>query len=126
MEIQVRYIGARELYVDKLYRSGLTFTPGQARVVSGDLARKLLRHVDIFDAGDPVPENEPEAPAEDTPPDTSEEDLIAGLKDQIAVMDKEALETFAREQYGQELDRRRGIEKLRISVMEMIDQYGMV
>jgi hypothetical protein len=131
MTVKVQYIGTRELYVEKLYRSGLTFTPGQVRTVSGDLARKLLRHVDIFKVeeqpkGEEAEQELPDEKPEDSPPDNSEEDLIAGLKDQISIMDKLALESFAREKYGQELDRRFGIEKLRLSVMEMIDQYGIV
>jgi hypothetical protein len=126
MGITVQYIGKREIYVDKLYRSGLTFVPEQTRHVSGELARKLLRHIDLFRATDV--EDTPLEPAFEEDPllDTFSEDLIAGIKDQIITMDKNALELFAREKYGHELDKRFGIEKLRVQVMEMIDQYGIV
>ena len=42
----------------------------------------------------------------------------------IQTMGKEALESYARTHFGQELDRRRSVESLRQQVTLLIDQFG--
>lgn len=133
----VTYIGRREHFIDRSYGSNLTFSPGQTRMVPPDLARRLLRHVDLFKAAE-----EDVAEAADTQvatDDTSailakskeekaahdkEQNQIQDLRDQVASMDKNALDLFARTNYRQELDKRLGLGKLREQVTGFIDQFG--
>lgn len=46
--VAVTYTGRDDPFIDRLYRSGLTFTPGQSRIVPLTLAERFLRHADVF------------------------------------------------------------------------------
>ena len=46
--VSVTYTGRDDPFVDRLYRSGLTFAHGQSRVVPPTLAERFLRHADVF------------------------------------------------------------------------------
>lgn len=48
-EIAVTYKGPDNPFKDRAYRSGLTFTPGQTRVLPEPLAMRFLRHEDVFE-----------------------------------------------------------------------------
>ena len=47
-ETAVTYTGKETPFVDRIYRSRLTFHPGQTRALPALLAAKLLRHADVF------------------------------------------------------------------------------
>lgn len=47
--VEVKYIGKREPWFDRLYDTGLSFTCGQTRKLPWDLAPKFLRHIDLFE-----------------------------------------------------------------------------
>lgn len=137
--VGVRYIGRCDPFVDRLYKSGLTFFPEQERFVPSILAKKLLRHSDVFervmDIAPPVPE-----PLEPSRDDT--EDLLAmaaktqaeqrdeysrlqDVRDQIHQMDKDTLVAFAQSQYRQDPSKRLSVEKIRDQVLGWVDQYGV-
>lgn len=63
--VEVKYIGKREPWFDRLYDTGLSFVCGQSRVLPWDMAPKFLRHTDLFEQVVPADD---EAPADDTPP----------------------------------------------------------
>jgi hypothetical protein len=46
--VSVTYTGRDDPFIDRLYRSGLTFAHGQSRVVPPTLAERFLRHTDVF------------------------------------------------------------------------------
>ncbi|MEG2046986.1 MAG: hypothetical protein RR100_09075, partial [Comamonas sp.] len=46
----VKYIGRRSPYVDRLYGTNLSFEHGQVRVIPAQIAKKFLRHADMFAA----------------------------------------------------------------------------
>lgn len=137
--VPVQYIGSKPEYLDRLYGTKLTFSAGQIRTIPKELARKFLRHGDMFRfAGDaPVVERKPEPePADDTEAllkeaetarDVEEdtESRVRDVYDQVNYqMDKDALELFARVNYRQDLDKRKKVETLRKEVIGLIDQYG--
>lgn len=68
-ETAVTYTGKETPFVDRIYRSRLTFNPGQTRALPALLAAKLLRHSDVFKLYvEPAPEQAPSpAPAAVTP-----------------------------------------------------------
>lgn len=136
--VGVRYIGRRDPFVDRLYKSGLSFVPGQARFVPPILAKKLLRHSDVFERLEDVAAPQPSEPsADDTEAllavaaqaqaeQRDEQSKLQDVRDQINQMDKDALVTFAQAQYRQEPSKRLSVEKIRGQVLGWVDQYGAV
>lgn len=141
----IQYIGYRPSFRDHLYGTGLVFTTGQVRNVPDELARKLLRHHDLFTAAEAAsasqePETPPQAPAtlddeavqaveaanKAKQEEKEQESKVQDLHDTINTMDKAALEAFARENYRQELDKRQSLAKLRDQVRGFVEQYGVV
>lgn len=149
-EVSIKYIGKREPWSDRLYRTGLVFDCDQVRTIPWDMARKFLRHEDLFEKVDVDAKDEDSQT--DTPPedDTSndsdkatddtqelldeqeaknkdkddEQTELQALYDQVNVMDKDALKDFAFNHYQQKLNKSKSEENLRIEVNGMIDQFG--
>ena len=69
-EVSIKYIGKREPWHDRLYRTGLVFDCDQVRTIPWDMARKFLRHEDLFEKFEPVVKEEPpvEPSEDDVPP----------------------------------------------------------
>lgn len=137
----VHYLGQRE-WADRLYGSGLTFAPGQVRRVPGELARRLLRHADLF-APAPAGESPQEAgAAAPAAVDDTAEQLAAAAKqreelreverqrqdviDTVNTMNKDALRDFAQVNYRQTLAKNLSVESMRAKVIGFIDQFGVV
>lgn len=134
--VAIEFIGPRDEWIERRYKSGLTFKPGQIRSVPVELARKLLRHHDLF--------AEAKLGGEGSTPDTDDTaDLLAdaaarnaedqaaleerqGIVDQVMIMDKEALAEFAFTRYQQTVNKRRSVENLREEVIGYVDQFGVV
>ena len=132
--IAVKYFGRELPFVERNYGSGLTFDPGQTRVVPPELAARLLRHADVFSKGDD------NATPEDSDSDSTHAQLEAAAKkkaledvdlsnrqdlvDQINRMDKDALKDYASIKYGQSLPKTLSVENMRIKVVQFIDQFG--
>lgn len=47
-DVGVTYTGAENPFKDRIYKTGLTFKPGQSRVLPPALAARFLRHTDVF------------------------------------------------------------------------------
>lgn len=136
--VTVKYIGPRETWIEKRYRSGLTFTKGQTRAVPESLAAKLLRHADLFErCADQAATEKPEQGQDDTAKilakakkkldrEKDEENRLQDLRDRIMTMDKDALADFAYIKYRQKIDKRRSPEALREQVIAFVDQFGAV
>lgn len=149
-EVSIKYIGKREPWSDRLYRTGLVFDCDQVRTIPWDMARKFLRHEDLFEKVDADEKNEDDAtdstPEDDTSNDgdkaaddtqalldeqtaknkdkDDEQSELQALYDQVNVMDKEALKDFAFTHYQQKINKSKSEENLRIEVNGMIDQFG--
>lgn len=118
----VRYIGRRPVYREGAYGSGIVFIQGETQRVPADLAARLLRHGDVYVAG-------ADAGATEAVPNKAsvraDDEYLQDLRDTVAVMDKPALETYARTHFKIELDRRKGVGALRQQVTQLIDHYGV-
>ena len=149
-EVSIKYIGKREPWHDRLYRTGLVFDCNQVRTIPWDMARKFLRHEDIFekvgadakdedDATNTTPEddtsNDGDKAADDTQALLDEQEAknkdkddeqteLQALYDQVNVMDKDALKNFAQNHYQQNTNNSKSVENIRIDVNGMIDQFG--
>jgi len=129
----VRYIGRPDEWVERRYKSGLRFSKGQIRNLPNDLARKMLRHEDLFviaevDQGaedDDTAEQLGKAKGKGDEAHKVEEETQA-MREQVQNMNKESLEHFAFTRYQQSINKRRSVENLREEVIGLVDQYGVV
>lgn len=146
----VTYFGKEDPFVDRIYHSNLTFTPGQTRAVPVALAARFLLHSDVFKEGDAaaknVKEKAVEAPADkkaegDTHKDDTAVLLAEANKEQdkqreqdnarfellesLESMDAKALRDFALTNYKQKINGTLGEAKVRDQVRGFIDQYGL-
>lgn len=129
--IPIRFIGRREVWREIRYGSGLAFTKNQVRSVPERLAERLLRHVDLFELADKAaPEDDTmeqlDAAKQEAAKQKALEEQRQSVVDRVMVMDKQALEDFAKTHYQQDLDKRRSVETLRQQVVSFIDQFGVV
>lgn len=148
--VSIKYIGKREPWHDRLYRTGLVFDCNQVRTIPWDMARKFLRHEDLFekvdddakdedDATDSTSEddtqNDSDSKADDTQALLDEQEAknkdkddeqteLQALYDQVNVMDKDALKDFAQNHYQQNTNSSKSVENIRLDVTAMIDQFG--
>jgi len=120
-QVAVTYVGKRETYTEGTYGSRIEFAQGQTILVPHELAAKLLRHPDVYQRG------EAEGAVTAQLPDKKEEETEDAqlVRDRIAVMDKAALESFAKTTFRVDLDKRKGIGALREQVTGLVDQYGV-
>lgn len=129
--VGVEYIGRRELWRDTTYDSGLTFTSGQIRGVPQYLARKLLRHVDLFKqvelpAAEPVHDDTAALLAKPTKAavEREEQQQDFAVIDQVNQMtDKDALITFAARQ-NLKLTKTMKVETMRERIVDQIKRFG--
>lgn len=138
--IPVQYIGRKEAYTDHLYGTGLAFEKDQVRGLPTEVARKFLRHADMFkEAGEGAVVTEPVKPLDqdDTAKaldeaakrqreDQDKENALIDLKQHVSNMTKNALCEYAMTNYRQKLDSRASVADLRQQVTGMIDQFGAV
>lgn len=141
-DVAVTYTGTDDPFKDRIYRSGLTFAPGQTRLVPATLAQRFLRHSDVFKegaAGEAKAANKSEqaqAEQDDTKQvleqqkqvqqdQRQQEDARFELLDYIDSMDRKALIDWAHLNYKQKIHHNTSIEKARDMAKGFIDQYGM-
>jgi len=147
-DVLVTYIGRKPDWRDHIYDTGLYFTQGQTRLLPAAIAKRFLRHADLFALGEiteqaaavqpaTTPVDEPPKEDDDTDrileeakarqeTEREEERKREDLLQSLDQMDKVALEEFARTKYNHELDRRKSLAKLRQEVSNLVDQFGIV
>ncbi len=149
-EVSIKYIGKREPWHDRLYRTGLVFDCNQVRTIPWDMARKFLRHEDLFEkvdddakgkdgkaksSSEDDAQNEGDKTTDDTQALLDEQEAknkdkddeqkeLQALYDQVNVMDKDALKDFAQNHYQQKTNNSKSVENIRLDVTAMIDQFG--
>lgn len=137
-DVAVTYTGTDDPFKDRIYRSGLTFAPGQTRLVPATLAQRFLRHSDVFKegaAGEAKVAKKAKAEQDDTKQvleqqqqeqeeQRQQEDARFALLDQLDSMDKPGLIAWAKDNYKQSIPGNLGIEKVRERAKGFIDQYG--
>ena len=149
-EVSIKYIGKREPWHDRLYRTGLVFDCNQVRTIPWDMARKFLRHEDLFEqmnadakgkgneagkSAEDDAQNDSDSKADDTQALLDEQEAknkdkddeqreLQALYDQVNVMEKDALKDFAQNHYQQKTNNSKSVENIRLDVTAMIDQFG--
>lgn len=139
-DVAVTYNGTDDPFKDRIYRSGLTFAPGQTRLVPATLAQRFLRHSDVFKSGKVEKAAPPQQDQRQQQDDTKQvleqqqqvrqdqrqqEDARFELLDYIDSMDRKSLIDWAHLNYKQKIHHNTSIEKARDMAKGFIDQYGM-
>lgn len=120
--IAVKYIGHRLNFVDVIYGTGIAFEPDQTVLVEDAIARKMLKHTDVYVRGE---HEEAEAPAEAKKNTvTQDDDPDQTARDAIANMTKGALITYAKTTFSVDLDKKLSVGDMRTQVTGMFDQFG--
>lgn len=118
----IKYVGKRPTYIDGMYGTRTAFVQGETVMVDSDIATKMLRHPDQYVLGktkgaEPAVEQPTEKPAK-------EDETTQDLRDQINIMDKDSLETFAKNHFRIDLDKRKSVSSLREAVTQLVDRFG--
>ena len=114
----VKYIGKRPEYTDGTFGTRIHFVQGESRMVPFDTARLMLNHIDVYAPG------EEDAPVASIPAEKDPEEDVQDMRDSIAIMDKDALNSYAQIHFGTKLDKRKDVGQLRAQVTSLVDQYG--
>lgn len=141
--IAITYVGTEDPFIDRIYRSGLTFESGQSRTVPPQLAARFLRHQDVFrraeEEGGQMPAGGQTDGTQPPPDDTAaqldaaqkaqeerrqQENLRFELHQQIDSMDKPALREWTKVKFQQDLPGNLGLDKMRDRVKGLVDQFG--
>lgn len=138
--IPVKYIGRRPEWHDRVYGTGLYFSTEQTRKLPPEIARRLLRHIDLFEkaeapvveaATDPVSQDDDTAKLleqgkQEQQDQHAVQTQLQDLYDQVEQMGKDSLIEFASTKYRQQLSKRDSVATLRSQVRQFIDQFGAV
>jgi hypothetical protein len=138
-DVAVTYTGTDNPFKDRIYRTGLTFTPGQTRLLPAPLAQRFLRHEDVFKegaAGEAKAQVQPATEQDDTQKvleqnqtqledQRLQEDARFTLLDSIDSMDREAVIAWAELHYKQNIRGNTSLAKAREMAKGFVDQYGM-
>ena len=134
-KVGVKYIGRRPSFHDRLFGTGLDFAAGQTRLVPIDTARRFFKHASEFEldgtgAVDAVQADDTDAQLAKTKAkqelDAKELDELQYLRDQVTRMGKPELQVIAKTKYGQDLDARASVQRMRDQVVNLMDRFGAV
>lgn len=90
--VEVKYIGKRQPWFDRLYDTGLSFVCGQSRVLPWDMAPKFLRHSDLFEKVEQASAKPPADDEKDSKPPADDKNAKdKGDKDEAPKDDTQAL-----------------------------------
>ncbi len=134
--IGVTYTGNEDPFVDRIYRSRLTFEHGQTRELPPELAAKFLQHADVFQAAGEAKAKKPAKAKDDTQEQLEAAEKAEGerreqentrfeVHQQIDKMDKAAMRDFAKTNFKVDFPGALGEAKMREQVKGLVDQYGM-
>lgn len=129
MAKKVKYTGTENPFVDRIYASGLTFTPNEVRELPDGLAAKFLSHSDVFEVdagGTDSGDTNTLLAAQETKLKTmvTGDDTIFAIKAEIDRMDKKSVTDWAENNYRVKLDKRKAVRALQDEAKELLDQFG--
>lgn len=128
----VTYIHHCPDWTDHNYGTGLHFTQGQTRYLPAEIAQRLLRHQDLFQAhqGEPVADDGTLAAlaqaGQANDQADKEQNTLMDQHDSVGQMGKDELAQYALTNFKQVLDKRQKVEALRGQVNQLLAQFGTV
>lgn len=127
---RLEYVGHRASHTDNHAGSGLVFEPGEPQWVPDAIAKKLLKLPGVF-AEAALVEGDTSAAAITTEQVAAseaekdrEEQQLEDARQTISMMTKAALESYAKTNFGVQLDRAAKIADMRAEVTRLFDQFG--
>lgn len=129
---KLKYIGTQAAWTDRIYDTGLAFTPNMIRELDDVTANKLLRHTDVFE------EDTGSDPAESDTDDIISahkaarakvmlsDDDVAAVKQQVMRMSRRELDDFSQQNWRKKPKARASLDDARNEVMLNIDQFGVI
>lgn len=130
--LAIRYCGKKDGFADRLYGTGLTFEKGQVRHIPAAIARKMLKHPDVYEqVGSAVAIEDDTAKILSGVEEAAnklqdEQNLVADVLMSVSRMDEAALRQFAETKYGQKLNARMRLDTMVARVSEMVEMFGVV
>ena len=118
----IKYVGKRPTYIDGMYGTHTAFVQGETVMVDSDIAAKMMRHPDQYELGKAKGAAPAVEPTAEKP--VKEDEATQDLRDQINIMDKDSLETFAKNHFRIDLDKRKSVANLREAVTQLVDRFG--
>ena len=119
--IGIKYIGSREEHHDNLYGTNLTWTPDQVHNVEDEVAKKLLTHADVYEEANPVKGG---APAVVKAEEKDANEKLPVPLPHLEGMNREELEQFAQQHYGEKFHHKTGEAAMRTKIMTLIQSRG--
>jgi hypothetical protein len=123
MPTPIKYIGHRPVYKDGCYGTKAEFEKGQTRMVADEVARKMLRHPDVYVLGEAPATKESEVPEPGDRSGTEQVDLQEAI-DSLRTMNRVSLKQFAQTHFRVELPDV-AVGEMRDRVRTMVEQYGL-
>ena len=125
--LPVKYIGKRPTYKDGTYATGISFEQGETKMVPQDVALKMYGHKDVYEPGIAEGAAPAEAPVSTKAKDADTEQSLQDARDLVSAMqDKKSLIDYAKTNFaGHQIHHSTGIDKVRQTVLGLIDQYGI-
>lgn len=122
--LPVEYIGPRDQYTDGVYGTYIHWPEvGSVQMVPEAIAQKMVTlNKDVWSLAVYSGESLPVLPVKQ---DTFEADRRHELDNTIQIMDKDALEGYAKINFGLDIDKRHSVETLRQKIKMLVDQYGV-
>lgn len=131
----IRYIGRRELWKDTVYDTGLSFATDEVRAIPMAIARKLLRHDDLFveveqqecdQQATAYDEDEVSSAVNAAREAKDESNLEFEIIDQINQMtEKDTLVDFVMGKYQVKMNKSKSVANLQAEAIQLVNRYGV-
>lgn len=118
----IKCILERDRHEDTIYKTG-AWNTGEVKNVPDDVAKKMLRHADVYVAATAKESKGAEAVVIEPTKELS--DKTQDAYDAIAKMGKEAIRTFVKSNFNMPVDLRKPEPQLRAYAIQLVDQYGL-
>lgn len=133
----IQYIGRRELWKDTVYDTGLSFATNEVRAIPMAIARKLLRHDDLFAEVEAPQDDQTQATAYDEDEVSTavnaareakdESNLEFEIIDQINQMnEKDTLVDFVMGKYQVKMNKSKSVANLQAEAIQLVNRYGVL
>ncbi len=118
----IKCILERDRHEDTIYKTGAWAT-GEVKNVPDDVAKKLLRHADVYVAATAKESKGAEAVVIEPVKELS--DKTQDTYDAIAKMGKNAIKAFVKGNFNQNIDLRKPEAALRAEAIQLVDRFGI-
>jgi hypothetical protein len=123
--IQINYIGNKPEHKDSMYGTNAIFKKGETKLVPDDVAKKMLRHIDVYALG----EESKLSKLDNVEAKAIEEydfDKVMAEKDLVNVMPRESLEAYAEAHYQLTYPPKTKTSEIKKDIFSKLDTLGAI